>query len=477
MKVLFLSAELAPFAKVGGLGDVAAELPPVLRKLGVDIRLCVPLHASIDRQSLDLQAVGELDVPCRPEFGRATIWRSKLGGVTVYWVDGIPIQEMEGIYSRPEEEARKYVFWSLSSLQIGLLGEWQPDIVHGNDWQSGPAVAAMAEVSANTGNPPLARSLLTVHNLPYMGAGSEDELTACGVNPVRGKGLPDWAVHVPLPMGLVSADRISTVSPTYAREIQTPEYGNGLDSMLRERRRRLSGILNGIDTGRWDPASDSALPVKFDMDSMPSRSAVKRSLQAELGLPLEAETPLVGMIGRLDRQKGVDLALEALETLGELAWQWVLLGVGEPGLEDLARGFATRHPNRARAELRFDSTLARRLYAGADMLLVPSRYEPCGLSQMIAMRYGAVPIVRATGGLKDTVRDVDARGRGTGFVFEAASAQALAAAVRRALQAYADPAGWRELQRAGMRTDHSWTVSAEAYFDLYEEMLEGDGGK
>jgi starch synthase len=451
---------------------VAADLPPVLRRLGVDARMWVPLHASIDKDALGLAMVGEIDVPCRPQAGRATVWQSRVGSVPVYWVDGPPIQAMSGIYSRPDEEARKYVFWSLAALQLEKLGGWSPDILHANDWQCGPAVATLAKRRSEEGYSSKARSLITIHNLPFMGAGSQDEMTACGVDPVDDPDLTPKESHLPLPMALVTADWISTVSPTYAEEIQTEEFGDGLAPLLARRKSHLRGIINGIDPVRWNPASDSALPVGFDATSIESRADIKRALQAELGLPAADRIPLIGMVGRLDRQKGVDLAIAALESLSGRDWQWVLLGVGDPAIEDLARTFATRFSDRARAELRFDATLARRVYGGADMLFVPSRYEPCGLSQMIAMRYGAVPIVRATGGLKDTVRDAGQGGSGTGFVFEDASPEALATAMRRALETYADPAVWGPIQLAGMAADNSWDVSAEAYFDLYQEMLE-----
>ncbi len=255
-----------------------------------------------------------------------------------------------------------------------------------------------------------------------------------------------------------------------------PEYGHGLDPLLKRARspsawdhqwHRPKSMESGLRSG----TSGRTLTLK----PLDARSTVKRGLQAELGLPVDERLPLFGMVGRLDRQKGVDLALEALEALGNRPWQWVLLGDGDTAIEDLARGFATRFADRARAELRFDPTLARRIYGGVDMLLVPSRYEPCGLSQMIAMRYGAVPVARATGGLKDTVQDVRAGKQGTGFVYHEDTPEALAEAMTRAMDAYAHPGAWRTLQQVCMRADHSWDVSAEAYFDLYEEILGGDG--
>jgi starch synthase len=474
MNVLFMSAELAPFAKVGGLGDVAGELPPAIRRLGVDIRAWIPLHASIDRQPLDLKMVAEIEVPCRGRPGTAEVWHSEVDGVPVYWIDGPPIQDAAEIYSTPDTDARKYVFWALAASRIGEATGWKPDVIHANDWQSGPAVVAAASARAESDSNAGPHTLLTIHNLPFMGAGAEAELAACGIGPVPASNLPEWAANRPLPMGLAAADWISTVSPTYAQEIQTPAYGLGLDPLLKSRRTRLRGIVNGIDQVRWNPSSDPALPVMFDSQSLAGRVEVKRSLQAELGLPVDQRIPVIGMVGRLDKQKGVDLALDALDSLGDRAWQWVLLGTGDPALEDLAREFATRYPQRSRAELRFDPTLARRIYGGADMLLVPSRYEPCGLSQMIAMRYGAVPIVRATGGLKDTVLDVDGSGRGNGFVFEDESSDALRGAILRALDAYGEPDAWKAIQHAGMTADHSWGASAGAYVDLYSEMMEGD---
>jgi starch synthase len=305
-----------------------------------------------------------------------------------------------------------------------------------------------------------------------MGAGSESALTLHDLQPAVDPLLPEWAQRLPLPVALLTADWLTAVSPTYAEEIRGPELGFGLEGLLRARSERLRGILNGIDPERWDPQTDLALPAMFSREDPEGRVRNRQALCAELGLSAEASIPLLSMVTRLDPQKGVDLALEALEIISNAPWQFILLGTGEPALEESARRFAELHRGRVRLVQRFDAALARRVYGGADMLLVPSRYEPCGLAQMIAMRYGCIPIVRATGGLKDTVLDDDA-GKGTGFIFQEPTPAGLARAIQRAISAYSDRNRWRELQRRAMGVDFSWRRSAEKYAALYHDAVGG----
>ncbi|TFH35373.1 MAG: glycosyltransferase, partial [Anaerolineales bacterium] len=273
---------------------------------------------------------------------------------------------------------------------------------------------------------------------------------------------------VPLAQGILQADWVSTVSPTYAREIQTPDFGSGLEALLGARSAHLSGILNGIDPQVWDPGSDQALERRYGLSNLPERNANKAALQSELGLKPNPRIPMLGMVARFDPQKGLDLVWPALEGLSSSGWQFVLLGTGDPALEQLSQAYAEKMSGQVRVVLQFASSLARRIYAGSDMLLVPSRYEPCGLTQMIAMRYGCVPIVRATGGLLDTVIDLDPSGEGTGFVFQDASIEALQSAIGRALDVYVQPERWARLQQSGMRQDFSWTRSAGEYMKLYQ---------
>jgi starch synthase len=271
---------------------------------------------------------------------------------------------------------------------------------------------------------------------------------------------------MPLPLGLWASDAIVAVSPTYGREILTQEYGCGLDDFLRSRKETVSGILNGLDTASFNPADDTALGINFDIDSLEKRAANKKLLQERLGLPREPETPLLAMVSRMDVQKGVDLVFTALKSMKRTNWQAVILGTGDPKLEEAAMQLQTLYPNRVKVETRYDAGLARQIYAGSDMFLMPSRYEPCGLSQMIAMRYGCVPVVRAAGGLNDTVIH-----RKTGFVFEKAHHMSLVAAIKAAFKVYAVREQWQTIQRAGMAQDFSWENSAKKYLELYQSII------
>jgi starch synthase len=343
--------------------------------------------------------------------------------------------------------------------------------VHANDWHTAPAIRWLGLNRASDRFWSESATLLVIHNLPYMGTGAEAAQAAYGLPPSTDDRLPTWARELPLPGGLAAADWLATVSPTYAEEIQTPEFGCGLESFLRQRSDRIQGILNGLDTRSWDPATDSALAAPFSVDALGARREGKAALAANVGLAADDRVPILAMITRLDHQKGVDLALDALEELLALEWQFMLLGTGDPALEARARAFAGEHPARVVFVDRFDPVLASRVYGGADMVLLPSRYEPCGLAQMIGMRYGCVPIVRATGGLKDTVSDYPVEPDGVGFVFEPATPGALADAIRRGLEAFKDRRRWAGLQRRGMKRDFSWDRSARRYLSLYQQAV------
>lgn len=464
MKVLYLAAEATPLVKVGGLADVAGELPRALVRLGLDIRVAMPLHAGIDRSAYGLEEQSRFPVERGNGSVEATVSALDIGGVSFWLLDGDPIRAVPGVYGQPEQDGEKYVFSAKAALLACQACGWQPDIIHANDWHAAAAINFIRswrdDIPAWSG----IRSLLTIHNLAYMG--SEKARSIYAVPETSDPLLPGWAERLPLPSGIALADAINTVSPTYAQEIQTPEYGCGLEHLLAARRDRLSGIMNGIDRTQWNPEADSALDQPFSPETLELRSRNKDRLQRELGLPPKA-APLIGMITRLDHQKGVDLALEALEGLLDREWQFVLLGTGDPALEALAREFANQHPERVRALLRFDDRAARRLYGSADLILVPSRYEPCGLAQLIGMRYGAVPVVRATGGLRDSVLDVDQTPEGTGFVFAAVAPEDLRAAIHRALGVFEDKRRWRSIQQLGMKRDHSWERTAVAYAELY----------
>jgi starch synthase len=317
----------------------------------------------------------------------------------------------------------------------------------------------------------------TIHNLPFMGAGTEAALDDFGLPPSSDPRLPWWLRKYPLPLGLQAADRIVAVSPTYAREILTPEHGRGLETFLQARKDSIKGIVNGIDQEKWDPAQDPHLPINYDVTILEKREQNKIALANEFSLNPDPKIPLIILISRMDQQKGVDLAVEGLARFLQERWQAILLGTGDPHLEEACRQLEKDHPDRVRAAIRFDNGLSRRMYAGADILLLPSRYEPCGLTQMMAMRYGCVPLARATGGLRDTILDATtSKDVGTGFLFEPATATALAETLKRALAVFVDRACWSAIQKRGMRRDFSWENSAIQYVGLYRELLDGRPG-
>jgi starch synthase len=395
-----------------------------------------------------------------------------VGDLPVYLIAGDPIPADAPVYSLDaRKDGEKFTFFSLAVLELARALDWAPDILHANDWHTAISVYALAQrrvedpFFANT------RSILTLHNLPYMGAGTEDALSDYGISPVKDNRLPSWGKYQPLPMGLATADYITTVSPTYAREIMTPEFGCDLQDFLQMRAGSVAGILNGLDESSWDPTIDPTQPENFNQDHLEKRAVNKQALVREFVLPQIQEMPLLILISRMDRQKGVDLVVEGLRQVAGLPWQAVLLGTGEPGLEAAMRQLEAEFPYRVRAVIRFDAQLARRMYGGADMLLMPSRYEPCGLAQMIAMRYGCLPIARSTGGLRDTVKDNQVPETSTGFLFENSTPEALAAALRRAIAVYTDRESWQARQRCAMQQDFSWQRSAQAYAKLYHKLL------
>jgi len=473
MNVLFLAAEASPFVKIGGLADVAGSLPRALRSLpaesvdgvNLDVRVAIPLHAVIRAEATALRSVTSYSLPRSDGDVDVQVFEARSEDLPVYFIGGGPVNASGSVYSsRPELDGEKYTFFSLAALELTKQLGWQPDVIHANDWHAALAVYALL-LKRWDGDFAGTASVLTVHNLPFAGPDVTGNLAAYGL-PLAQTDLPDWAHTLPLPLGLWAADGIGTVSPTYAQEMLTPEYGVGLEMFLRQRADTLTGILNGIDMDTYNPETDEALTVNFTAETLAARARNKAALQGYLGLEEDPDIPLLGIVSRMEPQKGVDLALKALRKIRDEPWQAVILGTGDRKLELAARRLQAQMPERVRAEIRFDGQLARQVYGGADIFLMPSRYEPCGLSQMIAMRYGCVPVVHATGGLKDTVKPDE-----TGFLFEKATPAALAKAIRQALTVYPDRDRWQALQRNGMAQDFSWTRSAKQYVALYQSLL------
>lgn len=469
LKILFLASEADPFVKVGGLGDVAGSLPYALRGLQsekLDVRLVLPFHSTIRAEGLTLTREtvftlrrGNADVP-------AQVFRADIKGLPAYLISGAPVTGSLKVYDpNPNADGEKYTFFSMAALEMARQLNWRPDIVHANDWHTAPAVY---QVRRQQDDPFWAgvKTVFSVHNLGYMGAEAENALLAYGLPPIAEPFYPEWACRQPLPQALWAADSIVAVSPSYAQEIQTPEYGYGLEAFLQTRRASVTGIVNGIDYSLWDPFTDNDLEARFSADDLTGRAVNKAAIQAQFGLSMHPQAPLLAMVTRMDYQKGVDIALGALRRITDLPWTVILLGTGNAELEAQARSLEADFPNRVASVIRFDAKLSRRIYGSADLLLMPSRYEPCGLAQMIAMRYGAIPLARATGGLRDTIAD----GR-TGFLFADASPNVMAATLRRALEVYGHSAKWQTMQQTAMFEDFSWEKSAFQYADLYHQLV------
>lgn len=479
LKVLFLASEADPLIKVGGLGDVAGSLPYALRSLepawldgdSLDIRLAIPFHAAIRPKLERYQKIAEYSVDHSGGPILAEVFLTEINGLPIYLIGSRLFGPGEPVYTTDNyRDGLKYTFFTLAALQLPRHIDWKPDILHANDWHTavGPYSARFNPDFSELHSTP---SVLSVHNLAYMGGGSEKALAEFGVMPSSDARLPVWAHTQPLPLGLTAADRIIAVSPTYGEEILTPQFGCGLEDLLIDRRKSVMGIVNGLDQALWDPAVDKALAATFNFVQLSKRCQNKEALVKAYALDPDPEIPLLIIISRMDFQKGIDLAVEALSQIADTSWQAIILGTGDRTIESSCQHLQEAYPNRVRAVLKFDAQLSRLMYGGGDMILMPSRYEPCGLAQMIAMRYGCVPIARATGGLKDTIQDAAYPGA-TGFLFKQARSQDLATTIIRAFRYYSDQNKWRDMQLRGMRMDFSWQRSALAYAQVYRSLLE-----
>jgi starch synthase len=486
--VLFMASEADPLIKIGGLGDVAGSLPRALLSLNqavnearpeLEVRLVIPFHPSINRDIYSPELVAQFFIHTLDGDILVRAYSLDLDGLPVYLIGGEPIDEETGVYSQAfEVDGYKYVFFSMAALALFKKLKWKPDILHANDWHTAAAVYSLA---LNRPTDPFfshTASVLTIHNLPYLGSLTSHTLSAFDLPPALQSDLPLWAQRMALPLGLLTADSIVAVSPGYAKEILSEEFGSGLETFLSSHTEKITGILNGLDTKKWDPSTDAELAARFTVRNLAVRATNKSMLQDELDLDIDPLVPLLAMVTRMDPQKGVDLAVDAFRELlqsddGESPrFQAIFLGTGSPILEDAARKLEQDYPNRVRARILYSDRLSRHIYAGADALLMPSRYEPCGLSQMIAMHYGCVPIARATGGLSDTIKDALNSDDCTGFLFNQATSSDLTKAIQRALKMYLNhPEHWQEIQIHGMLQDFSWDRSAQRYFECYRRLF------
>lgn len=481
LRILFVSAEVAPFAKTGGLGDVGAALPRALAAAGHDVRVFLPRYSSVKLAGREAHAVDFLrDVPIA--LGRRTVPFTAIttalphSDLPIYLVDCPPLYDRPGIYTSDEDEPLRFAFLALSALESCQRMGWSPEIVHVHDWHVALLPLYMRRRYGWDDLFKRSRTLLTIHNVGYQGLFWANLVDSLGLGEDRRllhqEDLAAGRINF-LKTGILYADWVSTVSPTHAREIQTPEYGFGLDEMLSARSDHLTGILNGVDYDEWNPETDPLIPFHYSRDDLGGKAENKSSLLTTLNLPVDSKRPLLGLVSRLVYQKGIDLLTEVLP--GYLAQRdvtLVVLGSGEPRYESFFEGLQRAFPAKMVYHRGFHNELAHRIEAASDMFLMPSLYEPCGLNQMYSLRYGTVPIVRKTGGLADSVKlwDPDS-GAGTGFVFDHPTREGLAWALDTAVRIYRDEDAWTRIVRNGMAEDFSWSRQCGEYVDLYRHLL------
>ena len=472
MKVLFVAAEVDPWIKTGGLADVAGALPATLRAAGHDVRVVMPRYRALRERGLPVEGpIAASFLPIGERAEELRVWRLLESEVPVYLLDIPAAFERVSIYGESDDH-RRFILFARGVLELMQhlreVDGWQPEVVHSHDWHAALVANYLKTFYAYTFGH--IATVFTIHNLAYQGACSPTTLALAGLSEgglvEAGLGPRIAGAFNFMARGIVFSDIVTTVSPTYAAEIMTAEYGEGLDGVLRAKRDRVVGILNGIDMTVFDPATDPHIAVQFSAADPSGKDDCKAALQQEFALPVSRERPVLGIVSRLVEQKGLDLLHAAVPwLLRETDAQLVVLGSGQAQLQDVFRRHAGTNPDRVAVRIGFDAALAQRIYAGSDAFLMPSRFEPCGLGQMIALRYGSVPIVRATGGLNDTVREGY---EGNGFRFHTYEPRDFTDAIARALVAYRDVEGWQLLRSRGMEEDNSWTNAAERYVRVYE---------
>ena len=474
MKVLYAASEALPFIASGGLGDVAGSLPQALRKRLVGCRVVMPLYDNIKQELKDsMKFITSISVPVAWRRQYCGIFEAKSGGVIYYLLDNQYYFKRDTLYGF-YDDAERFAFFSRAILEIIPHIDFKPDIIHCNDWQTALTPVYYSTIYANQPGYENIKTVFTIHNIQYQGVYGEELIdNVVGIDHAHRSLIEyDGAVNL-MKGGIECANAVTTVSPSYANEILDPWYSHGLDTILRQRCYKLRGILNGIDVENYNPETDKDVFKNYSADNVRGKYVNKKELQKLLGLPEKSDTPVMGMVTRLVSHKGLDLCKAVLdELLATTDIQLVVLGSGDYQYEEFFRGLAARYPEQVGLCLGFIPDLARKIYAGADFFLMPSKSEPCGLSQMVALRYGTIPIVRETGGLRDSVRD-SGDGEGNGFVFSSYNAHDMLHAIRRAVEGYNDKKGWPILVKRAMDSDNSWGKSANDYIKMYKEVLKG----
>lgn len=484
LKIAFVTPEAVPYAKTGGLADVSGVLPGMFRKAGHDCRLFMPLYGSISRAEFKIE---KLDVEVNVPVGRDTVScrlfapRNSERERSTYFIENEKYYGREALYVDPKtgldyaDNDERFLLFAHAVIESFKRLGWRPDVVHANDWQAALIVTMLKTKFKDDNFFKNIKTVVTIHNLAYQGMFAREVYSKLDLPDayfVPGGPLEYWGKVNYLKSGIVFADKITTVSPTYAAEIQSSnEYGMGLEGVLKNRANDLVGILNGVDYDTWSPKKDKLIPYNYFIANLSNKKRNKIELLHKAGLPVRVDSPLLAMISRLDSQKGFDILAEIMDDILKKDVQFILLGTGAPEYHELFEKLGQVYPDKFKAFLKFDNALAHLIEAGADIFLMPSRYEPCGLNQLYSLKYGTVPVVRRTGGLADTVEDFDeARKVGTGFVFEEYSSEALKSALMRAMTLFARRRLWYKIVKQGMSKDFSWERSAERYIRLYRSL-------
>jgi starch synthase len=487
LRVLFVTPEAVPFAKTGGLADVAGALPKFLRPLGCDLKVVMPYYRRVKESGLPIEYLGqEIEVPIGDEILRADVYQGQLSqDIPVYFIGRDEFFDREHLYSTPKgdyfDNAERFIFFSKAVLNFCQILSFSPSIIHHHEWQTGLIPAYLRSIYQDDPLFSHTAVVFTIHNIAYQGIFRKEKfwLTGLPMEMYNPEGIEFWERINFMKAGIVYADVINTVSQKYSEEIQTSEYGYGLEGVLRKRKDGLYGILNGVDYQEWDPSHDTHLIARYNPQDLSGKRECKKDLLKEFNLPPSLEnSPFLGMISRLADQKGFDLLAEILDELFTLDIGFALLGTGEQKYHDLFTEVAHKYPQKAGIRIAYDDRLAHKIEAGADLFLMPSKYEPCGLNQIYSLRYGAIPIVRATGGLDDTIVNYDpATGKGNGFKFVRYDAKEFLNQIKVAIGFYSRPKQWKQLLRNAMAEDFSWQRSAEAYLRLYQKALGKKGGR
>lgn len=476
MKVLFVTSEAHPFLKTGGLADVAFALPKALRALGIDVRVIMPKYS-------DISEYYKNNMKTLKEFNVNLGWRNQYVGlqyieeedIPFYFIDNEYYFKRKGAYGY-YDDGERFSYFSKAVLEsIKYMKDFKPHIIHNNDWHTAIIPVLMKEIYSNDKLYSSIQTILTIHNLRYQGVFSKEilgDLFSLGENCFADDKLKYYDSISFMKGGIIYSDRVTTVSETYAQEIQTPFYGEGLNGLLKGKSYKLSGIVNGIDYDIYNPKNDKEIYLNYSEENIENKNTNKQMLQQQLGLPENKDIPIIGIISRLVDQKGLDLIAEVMDDIMNLELQMVILGTGDNKYEKMFKYYAEKYPSKISSNIYFSNDLSKKIYAGSDFFLMPSLFEPCGIGQLIAMKYGTLPIVRETGGLKDTVLSYNEyTGKGNGFSFTNYNARDMLYTIDRAINFYKDKSVFNNIVRNAMRTDNSWDSSAYKYIELYDDLL------